>query len=234
MNVLPRIQYRLLARDRLREVARLVCNVFLRQEPLCRTVVSWYSPREAINLYSKFFDYCYYVSENATESGCSVMALDMDIDRVVGICMAEDFYASIKREQTNGVAVTRPEEFYPLFALLGGLQLRYMNQMDGLFDRPNTALHTHFLATSMTHRGLGLGSALVNEVLQKASASRFQFVMAECSSSASANIFLDKCGFKTVMAQDYASFVYGGHYPFVTISEPADCLLVRKDLNSAS
>ena len=78
--------------------------------------------------------------------------------------------------------------------------------------------------------GLGIYRQLREAAKQMAKIAGFKYVAGELSSPVTQHVCVNRMGHKVIAEIDYASFKYGGNYPFADINQPASIQLVEAEL----
>jgi hypothetical protein len=157
------------------------------------------------------------------EQGLSLIAIDTANETILGCLVACDFLGH------ESPASQIPTCFKSMSALLNQLEGEYLKKHR--LTKGNCML-VDLAVVSQQANGLGIYRKLRETAHHMATKVGFKYVVGELSSSATQYVCVKRMGHKVIVEIEYASFEYGGKYPFADIKQPASIQLVEYQITS--
>lgn len=173
--------------------------------------------------YEEMLGFCQPVVSKASKLGLSVIAKDIETDKIVGLTINKDFLNSPTEEN-----VTLNKKLFPIFKLLDDLDKKYQqsNEVD-----VNEVFHTLMIAVNSDIKTRNLSSKLLSRSLENAVNNGFKKTVMEATSSISQHIALNKFSYKEFHSINYSDFSYKNKNTFRHINSVSSCKLLYKELN---
>jgi len=211
------ITYHVMPPEAADEVAALVTDVFLNDEPMLKALGVAPGP---------YLPYARFYCTEYAATGLSLVAMDQH-GEITGFLLCHDLtYDVFRALEERGPSVER--ETLDLLRIDGAL----LDELDRAICDPGKIqngeyLHIVQLGIAASFRGKGLATALVAEAVKLGMHHGFRWALSECSSASSRRTH-EKCGFREAHHIPYDSYVLHGRKPFNAI--PGGCTLMVKEL----
>lgn len=209
------IEYGLVERPDLKEMANLLADVFSRFEP----------PAVAAGLsFDDMYEIVRLFGQRAPDDALTVLARDQISGKIVGAMLTDDF-ASAPPAQIEQLLMGH---FSPIAALLEELddQYRRIHRID-----PGKVLHLFMLAVAPEFGGKGIARTLVRVTLNNGRRNGYDRAVTEATGNVSQHIFRS-LGFVDRFRILYKEFDHGGRRPFESITEHQSVVLLERHLRS--
>ncbi|MDJ0842560.1 MAG: hypothetical protein QNK37_39035 [Acidobacteriota bacterium] len=210
------IRYEQLKQDNLQGAITCVSHSFIQNEPMAAHL--------GITI-DEFLHFAGAFYPTLIEPGLSFVAVDEEIDQVVGVRISEDFYDEL--EESPEIPGLSPK-FFPLFTLLEELGAEYKkthNWQHGKY------IHMFMIAVEDGYQGRGIAPNMNKMFFRHVKGLGFTHAITEPTGLISQHILKNKFGFKVLHEIKYADFVFDGEKPFADLLEHPSAMLMEKDLS---
>ncbi len=208
------IEYGVYAASDAEEMARLLGEVFSRQDP----------PAVAVGLTpSEFEAFVRLFCPKAAVEGLTIVARQAGTRELVGALLTEDSALTVP----DGMDRLSPK-FEPIFDILGQLEAEYRS---GQAVRPGELLHLFLLGVAESVTGRGVAQRLVSMCLEHGARKGYRLAVTEATNKVSQHIFR-KLGFAERVRRSYLSHRFNGRAVFASIAEHGGPILMDRPLAS--
>lgn len=168
----------------------------------------------------EFNHFAYLFVRKAAREGLSLLARDPITQEVMGCLVAEDFVIS----PPEGIE-TVSERFWPIFALLGGLDETYKETRP---VAPGELYHIFMVGVERAFAGSGVIHKLNLAAERLAQSKGYKGAIGEATGPISYGIYTKRQLFKEVNAIAYRDFRFEGKAVFASITDCESCRLLVK------
>ncbi|MGH2360335.1 MAG: GNAT family N-acetyltransferase [bacterium] len=208
------IEYRVYAAQDADEMARLLGEVFSRQDP----------PAVAVGLTASEFEaFVRLFCPKAAVEGLTIVARHAGTRELVGALLTEDGASAVP----DGMDRLSPK-FEPIFDILGQLDTEYRGDRA---VRPRESLHLFLLGVAESVAGRGVAQHLVSTCLEHGARKGYRLAITEATNKVSQHIFR-KLGFAERVRRSYLSHRFAGRAVFASIAAHGGPILMDRSLAS--
>ncbi len=168
----------------------------------------------------EFNHFAYLFVQKAAQEGLSILARDPNSEEVIGCLVAEDFVT----DPPAGIE-TVCEKFYPIFALLGGLDEAYKETNPVV---PGQLYHIFMVGVQRAYAGSGVIHKLNMAAERLAQSKGYKGAIGEATGPISYGIYTKRQLFKEVHSIAYRDFRFDGKAVFASVSDCESCRLLVK------
>ncbi len=141
----------------------------------------------------------------------------------IGLLVGEDLVADAMTDPPPGMTPEERKAFPSMMALFEAIRQPLADRT----LREGECFRVAAVGVVAGHEGRGVAARLLEAALERARDMGFRHAMAECTGPASRRCH-ERCGFRSLLAVEYASFEYEGQRPFADL--PGICHLMWADL----
>jgi ribosomal protein S18 acetylase RimI-like enzyme len=211
------ITYHVMTTEMTDEVASLVTDVFLNDEPMLKALQVAPEP---------YLPYARFYCARYAATGLSLVARDPG-GTLAGFVLCHDLTFDIfKALEEEGPSIEK--ETLDLLHIDGSL----LDELDRAIvsqgaAQPGEYLHIVQIGIAGPFRGMGIATGLAAEAVKLGVERGFKWALSECSSDISRRS-QEKCGFRAVHHIAYETYEFHGTKPFSSL--PGGCTLMVKEL----
>lgn len=208
------IRYEMLSEHNLFGAVRCVSEAFTSNEPMSRHL--------GITV-SDFATFAQAYYSELIDEGLSLVAVDEQQNRVIGVRMSEDY---CKQDEDIYIVGLSPR-FFPLFALLESLSMEFKKIRR---VEPGKYAHMFMVAVAQGYNGRGIAPNMYRLFLKLVMEKGFTHAVTEPTGVISQHILINKFGFRELFRINYRDFEFEGTYPFSDLKGHECAMLLEKEL----